>query len=93
MSPWKSRWSWLRLVKTARSKRTPSTRPSSSAWLDTSIVTAEAPRSRMTASRACRSGASGVVRVAGSTSSPMWVATVPITPVVCPPARRAASSR
>ena len=41
MSPWKSRWSWLRLVKTARSKRTPSTRPSSRAWLDTSIVTAD----------------------------------------------------
>ncbi len=82
MSPWKSRWSRLRLVNTARSKQTPSTRPRLSAWLETSRVTALAPRWAITARVACRSGASGVVRVAGRTSSPIWVATVPITPVV-----------
>ena len=92
-SPWKSRWSWLRLVNIARSNTMPSTRPSASAWLDTSIVSAVTPRSRITASRACTSGASGVVRTAGSSSSPIRARTVPIRPVVCPPAHNAASSR
>ena len=31
MSPWKSRWSWVTLVKAAAAKRQPSTRPSASA--------------------------------------------------------------
>ncbi len=56
MSPWKSRWSRVRLVKTARSKRTPSTRPSARAWLETSMVTAVAPRSRMTAKQGVQVG-------------------------------------
>jgi hypothetical protein len=93
MSVWKSRWSGLRLVKPTTVKRTPSTRPRRSAWLDTSMVTAVTPRSRITASRAWRSVASGVVRTVATTSSPMRVPTVPITPVVWPAARSPASSR
>ena len=93
MEAWKSRWSWDRLVKTETSKTTPSTRPSVSAWLLTSMATASVPRSRMTASSACRSGASGVVRALGSTSSPMRVSTVPSRPVERPAARSPASSR
>ncbi len=90
---WKSRWSCDRLVKAATSKTTPSTRPSASAWLLTSIATAVVPRSRMAASSACRSGASGVVRTLGSTSSPMRVSTVPSRPVERPAARSPASTR
>ena len=92
-SAWKSRWSSLRLVKTATSYVVPSTRPIASAWLDTSIATAPTPRSRMTANRACRSGASGVVRTLGSTSSPTRVSMVPTSPVLRPAARRPDSSR
>ena len=40
MSPWKSRWSRVRFVKTATSKRQPSTRSSASAWEETSIAAA-----------------------------------------------------
>ena len=61
-------------------KPTPPTRPSASAWLDTSIATVSVPRSCMTASRACSSGASGVVNPVFTASSPIIVATVPISP-------------
>ena len=43
MVAWKSRWSWLRLVKTAMSKSMPSTRDSASACEETSMVTAVTP--------------------------------------------------
>ena len=65
MSPWKSRWSWDRLVNAPTANRVPATRPSASAWLETSIATSVTPRSTITANRACRSGASGVVKRAG----------------------------
>ncbi|CAM5730737.1 hypothetical protein SFUMM280S_10987 [Streptomyces fumanus] len=45
------------------------------------MATASVPRSRMTAKRACRSVASGVVRSDLMRSSPMRVSTVPISPV------------
>ncbi len=46
---WKSRWSWDRLVNAPAVNRVPSTRPSASAWLDTSIATAVTPRSAIAA--------------------------------------------
>ena len=45
MSPWKSRWSWLRLVKAPTAKEVPLTRPRDSACEDTSIATTLTPRS------------------------------------------------
>ena len=42
------------------------------------------PRSVITASRACRTVASGVVRTLLIRSSPIRVSTVPISPVVWP---------
>ena len=48
-------------MKQATSKTTPSTRPITSAWLETSIAQATTSRSAITANSACRSGASGVV--------------------------------
>ena len=42
-SAWKSRWSRPKLVKPPTANRTPPTRPSASAWLDTSITTAVDP--------------------------------------------------
>ena len=92
MSVWKSRWSSDRLVNPATANRVPPTRPIRKAWLDTSMATCVAPRSRMTASSACSSGASGVVRPVLIAWSPSIVPTVPISPVVrpaaCSPARR-----
>jgi hypothetical protein len=73
--------SGLRLVKTAMSKMQASTRPRTSAWLETSMATASTPRSSMTANRAWRSVASGVVRSDLMRSSPMRISTVPIRPV------------
>ena len=66
MSAWKSRWSCDRLVNAPTAKRVPATRPSASAWLDTSIATSVTPPSSITANSACRSGASGVVNALGS---------------------------
>ncbi len=57
------------------------------------MTQASMPRSRMMASRACRSVASGVVRMESSRSSPMRVSTVPMSPVRCPRARSADSMR
>lgn len=81
MPVWNSMCSGLRLLKTATSKTQPSTRPRTSAWLETSIATESTPRSRMTANRAWRSVASGVVRSDLMRSSPMRISTVPIRPV------------
>ncbi len=85
--------SGLRLLKTATSKTQPSTRPSTRAWLETSMATASTPRSRMTAKRAWRSVASGVVRSDLMRSSPMRISTVPTSPVLRPAARRPPSTR
>ncbi|CAM5510503.1 hypothetical protein SGLAM104S_08225 [Streptomyces glaucescens] len=81
MPEWNSMCSGLRLVKTAMSKTQPSTRPRTRAWLETSMATASTPRSRMTAKRAWRSVASGVVRSDLMRSSPMRISTVPTRPV------------
>ena len=43
MVPWRSRWSWLRLVNAAAAKRVPSTRCIARPWLDTSIATTSTP--------------------------------------------------
>ena len=89
---WKSRWSWVRLVNPATAKRAPSTRPSASAWLDTSIAHQATAFSRITANNACRSVASGVVRTLLTTSSPIRVSIVP-TSAVWPIVRNTESSR
>src|SRR5438132_181329 len=91
--PWKSRWSCVRFVNTATSNASPSARASASACEDTSIATPRTPRSRMCASIACRSSASGVVWLAGRVSSPSTYWIVPITPVARPCARSSASIR
>ena len=93
MSLWKSRWSWERLVNAPTANRVPATRPNASAWLDTSIGTCVTPCSTITASSACRSGASGVVNALASRSPATLVSTVPISPVIRSAARRPASSR
>ena len=89
---WKSRWSRPRLVKAATSKTTPSTRPMTSAWLETSIAQPRTPRSRMTANSACRSGASGVVSVVLTSTPSIRVPTVPTTAAGTPEACRPPSA-
>ena len=56
-----------KLVYPPTSNDTPPTRPSASAWLDTSMATALIPSSTATANSACRSAASGVVRTESTT--------------------------
>ncbi len=63
MSAWKSRWSWVRLVKRAASKWIASARCSVSACEETSIAQARSPPSSMRRKVACSSIASGVVRI------------------------------
>ena len=82
--PWKSRCSWLRLVKHTAANDVPSTSRRARPCDVTSIATTPTPASRISARSCCRSGASGVVGVtcgvatgAPSTRAP----TVPITPV------------
>ena len=97
MSPWKSRWSRTEVGERGHVEaQIASTRPSASAWDDTSITTASAPCSRITASRACSSAASGVVTVvrrASSRRSSSWKPMVPISPTCRPAARSADCSR
>ena len=81
MSGWKSRWSWVRLVKTRHAKWMPSARPSSSACEETSIAQASSPASSMRRNVAWRSIASGVVRSTGSSTPPTTDLTVPSRPV------------
>ncbi len=45
MSPWKSRWSWVRLVNTPTLNRAPWTRSSTRLWLETSAARAASPAS------------------------------------------------
>ena len=47
---WKSRWSWVRFVKTAAAKRSPATRWSTSEWLETSMTTWVQPLSAISRS-------------------------------------------
>ena len=86
---WKSRWSWVRFVKTRQAKRIPSARPSSSACEDTSMATATSPPSAIRRKVSWRSIASGVVRSTSSSTPPTTRFTVPSSPVWRP----AASSR
>ena len=74
-------------------KRVPATRPSASAWLETSIATSVTPACAITANSACRSGASGVVNELGSRRAPIRVPMVPIRPVGRPAAARPVSIR
>jgi hypothetical protein len=90
---WKSRWSVPKLVYPPTAKWVPPTRPSVSAWLDTSIAMPLTPRSTATAKSACRSLASGVVRALSSTSPASRVSTVPTSPVTRPAARSPDSIR
>ena len=80
-------------MNTATLYRVPATRPSASEWLETSIATADTLRSAMTASSACRSGASGVVSDALTSSPAILISTPPTRPVLCPAARSPASHR
>ena len=86
---WKSRWSWVRLVKTRHANRIPATRPSSSACEETSMAAARSPPSTMRRKVCWRSIASGVVRSTSSSTPPTTRLTVPSRPVWRP----AASSR
>jgi hypothetical protein len=90
------------LVKPATENRIPPTRPSTSAWLDTSMTTAATPDSLIAASSACNAGASGVVRTLGTSvtvGAPsgavprVRVWTVPISPVPRPAAASPDSTR
>ncbi len=78
--PWKSRWSWVRLVKSAASKWIESQRCSAKACEDTSIAQATSPAASIRLNVACRSIASGVVRSTSSTAPPTTCRTVPISP-------------
>ena len=71
----------------------PPTRPMARAWLETSMATSVTPRSRITASRDCISGASGVVKPVLISASPTMVATVPMSPFTRPAAARPARMR
>ena len=93
--PWRSRCSWLRLVKIAASYATPSTRSSARAWDVVSSTAASLPAATIAASVAWSSGAPGVVTWASwrSRASPTFVSTVPIRPVDTPAASSAATAR
>lgn len=56
------------------------------------MTTVSTPRSTIAASKACRSGASGVVSELGATTPLMRVATVPMSPTDRPAANKAAST-
>ncbi|SLJ82317.1 Uncharacterised protein [Mycobacteroides abscessus subsp. abscessus] len=69
-------------MKAPTSKRTPSTRPSASAWLETSITTACTPCSTISANIAC-----------SPRLPPILVSMVPISAVDRPAAASPASTR
>ncbi len=68
------------LVNNAPSHRMPATRRWSSAWLLTSMNACVHPASTIRARLACSETASGVVYIAGSTSSPIRFSTVDSNP-------------
>src|SRR5829696_1374064 len=80
MSAWKSRWSWVRFVNRASSKRTASTRCRASACEETSMTQARSPPCSMRRKVRCRSIASGVVRSTSSSTAPTTCLTVPSSP-------------
>ena len=86
MSGWKSRWSWLRLVKTEAVQWMPSARRSSSACEEISIAHATSPASSISRNVRWRSIASGVVRSIARRSPPTIEATVPSRPHCIPAA-------
>ena len=86
MSGWKSRWSWLRLVKTEAVQWMPSARRSSSACDEISIAQATSPASSISRNVRWRSIASGVVRSIARRSPPTNEATVPSRPLCIPAA-------
>ena len=86
MSGWKSRWSWLRLVKTEAVQWMPSARRSSSACEEISIAQATSPASSISRNVRWRSIASGVVRSIARRSPPTIEATVPSRPHCIPAA-------
>ncbi len=75
--PWKSRCSTLRFVNAPAAKWMPSARPSSMAWLETSIETASTPSSARSRNSRARSVASGVVNPVSTTRSPRRNPSVP----------------
>jgi hypothetical protein len=79
-------------VNAPTANRVPDTRPKASAWLETSIGTCVTPCSTISANRAWRSGASGVVNALSMRCPRILASTVPIRPVLRPAARNAASS-
>ena len=93
MSAWKSRWSWVRLVKSASSKWIASARCRASACEETSITQARSPPSSMRRKVACRSIASGVVRSTSSSTPPTTCLTVPSSPDWIAAASRISRSR
>ena len=81
MSPWKSRWSRVRLVKTATSKAQPWTRfEGERVGGRPRARRGGSPRPPSRGSSACRSDASGVVRTASARRSPIRYSTVPRSP-------------
>ena len=93
--PWNSRCSWLRFVRIAASYATARTRSVARPWDVVSRTTARLPAPTI-ARRACwRSGAPGVVRCSAwaSRPAPIFVSTVPISPVESPAASSAATAR
>ncbi len=84
MSAWKSRWSWVRFVKSASSKWIASARCSASACEETSITQALSPASSIRRNVACRSIASGVVRSTSSSTPPTTCLHGPQQPALNP---------
>ena len=86
ISPWKSRCSRLRLVKTVRSQSIASDRCRAIACEETSITHASSAAATICAKQRCSSIASGVVLTVASRLPPMICSTVPISPVCLPDA-------
>ncbi len=91
--PCRSRWSWLRFVKTSASKRTRSRRRSAAPCELASTAALRSPASSISRKSRCRSIASGVVNGAGRGSPPTRHSTVPTSPGRRPAASRIARSR
>ena len=91
--PCRSRWSWLRFVKTSAAKRTRSSRLSADPCDEASITTFRSPASSISRKSRCRSIASGVVNGAERRSPPTIHSTVPTSPVDLPAASSIACSR
>ena len=84
--PCRSRWSWLRFVKTSTSKRTRSRRRSAEPCEDASTAALRSPASSISRNSRWRSIASGVVNGAGRRAPPTSHSTVPTRPGA-PPGR------